>query len=1319
MKEESHIGNYKLDKTIGSGTFGKVKIGTHLITLEKVAVKVLEKSKITQLEDIERVKREIKFLKKLNHTNVIKLLEILEDDNYIYMVMEYAGGGELFNHIVKKRRLNEYEASFFFYQLVEGLDSIHKHSIVHRDLKPENLLFNEHKQLKIIDFGLSNNYIEGSSLLSTPCGSPCYAAPEMVLGQKYSGVKVDTWSIGIILFAMTSGYLPFEDQNNEKLFKKIVKCNLEFPNYVTQNSIDMIYAILDTNPDTRIKLNEIKNHPFYLQGKNLYLKHMRNRYSEIYSSLTINSKNESKFSFIESLGDPIANKNFYFSIRKQSEFLVKKFVVQKMINEYKYSKEEISANLEGNRHNTITSTYSLLVNKYINDIYLVEVLFDQEERKLSMENEALSLTGKLSNYQSENKLNSIDNSNALKENENNLSEKDINKKDNKNCDNCTLNNDSKHIDKVKHTSNFKSDNIVNINNNYITSSCNNNYVINSNKVVVNVSNTIDNKDENTLNIKNPALNKFNKNDPYCPVTTDYNSTNMKYNKSNLVKLNKTNIQKDEHIKDNTVFNKYYSKHCNTLNCNILNSSKANRDNAFNKAYNKFDIKAISNINNKNNDIIKKNSFSINSKAIKQNSNSSRDNHNKKSIINSKDKITYINNINSSTNNSKTMSKNSKSIIEYSKEKAYNKIIKTKTNIKKKNLNSSDNNTIDYNKDLNRINNNDKNKTIDSINNKNNIINKKISVNEVISKKIDLSNSSNLNSNNIKHLETSTNKNKASGFNLNSNIFNYYSNSKVPLNTSYHKKATGSYNISKRDKANIDNENSNLVVNNSNVAKSNTPKHNCYVSNSSSSISKLNSNNKTNKVNNSNFNQKQTTISLTSNSGIEFFKKAKESKNNTDYFNKPVIVKDSNNNSNLNTLSNVDKIFSNKSLNKKKTIDINLIGNKKLNINITKNINKMAVKDLNNILNKTNLNTIDNTINNNNNNNNNNTHNNISNITSNKYNKKSYLNLTNTITPKQYNNNMCNTIISNNIKSTIANTTTYLNTDNNLIYTNKNYPNYEGSNPVNLLKMNIRHNPKIKGKFYNNKNSHSKSNHKVNNNESSIRDHSKSILNIEKLKNDILNTKERIKNISTIDYNNRPIKISKDKSVNFKDKFNFKDMSHLKTDLINSNNIHLKTCKNNIFDKNVLNLNTNSFDLNTNCLNNLNSYLLNKNNKQINKSIKHSTNNSNIPYPISVKNTISKNKNKSINNKHNTSTINNSNYNNLKSIDFEESSKFKYNNINKSNVLVINPSSYKNISNIKSKVANSNIINNINKKEYTFNIKNLENKIASIKAKTIK
>ena len=158
---------------------------------------------------------------------------------------------------------------FFFYQIINAIEYIHKKNIVHRDLKPENLLLTENNKIKIIDFNLSN-YFYKNNLLSTPCGSPCYAAPEMVSGKKYNGFKTDIWAIGIILYAMSCGYLPFEDSDNEILFQKILECDLEFPNFLSFECIDIIKKILNVNPYDRFYINDIKEHSFYLKGKNIY-----------------------------------------------------------------------------------------------------------------------------------------------------------------------------------------------------------------------------------------------------------------------------------------------------------------------------------------------------------------------------------------------------------------------------------------------------------------------------------------------------------------------------------------------------------------------------------------------------------------------------------------------------------------------------------------------------------------------------------------------------------------------------------------------------------------------------------------------------------------------------------------------------------------------------------------------------------------------------------------------------------------------------------------------------------------------------------------
>ena len=269
---EYTIGNYLIKRTLGQGTFGKVKLGIYLPNKEKVAVKILEKDRIIEKDDEIRVRREFDMLAKFNHPNVILVAEIFESSNSFYSVMEYCEGGELFNYIVRNQRLSEEEAAFFYYQLINGLEYIHSLGIVHRDLKPENLLLTNEHLLKIIDFGLSNYFTkdENQKLLITPCGSPCYASPEMVAGKKYNGFKIDIWATGIILYAMLCGYLPFEEKNNDDLFKKILECKVKYPKYIGDKPKDLLKKILVNEPDKRIDIPEIKEHPFFLKGKNIF-----------------------------------------------------------------------------------------------------------------------------------------------------------------------------------------------------------------------------------------------------------------------------------------------------------------------------------------------------------------------------------------------------------------------------------------------------------------------------------------------------------------------------------------------------------------------------------------------------------------------------------------------------------------------------------------------------------------------------------------------------------------------------------------------------------------------------------------------------------------------------------------------------------------------------------------------------------------------------------------------------------------------------------------------------------------------------------------
>ena len=262
------LNDYTLIKDIGEGNFGKVKLAKLKSTKEKFAIKILDKEKLkTQTKST--LFNEIEIISRLDHKNIIHVEKILEDSKNHYIVMEYCEKGELFDYIVNKERLNPAEASLFFYQLINGVEYIHKQGFAHRDLKPENLLLTKEKILKIIDFGLCHDF-DGENFLHTKCGSPSYAAPEILKGFPYDGFKTDIWCCGIILYAMLCGYLPFDGDNNQEIFQSIVECKPEFPDFLEDDSVNLLIWILNSDPKERISIEEIKYHPFYLKGKNYY-----------------------------------------------------------------------------------------------------------------------------------------------------------------------------------------------------------------------------------------------------------------------------------------------------------------------------------------------------------------------------------------------------------------------------------------------------------------------------------------------------------------------------------------------------------------------------------------------------------------------------------------------------------------------------------------------------------------------------------------------------------------------------------------------------------------------------------------------------------------------------------------------------------------------------------------------------------------------------------------------------------------------------------------------------------------------------------------
>ena len=267
--ENLTLSDYELKGILGKGTFSKVKLGMNKNSKEKVAIKIIDKQFTINNNNYERINLEISILRKTSHPNIIKVYDIKEDSSNFYFIMEYCKYGELFQQIINSRHLDVKLSSFYFYQLINGLSYLHSHNIVHRDLKPENLLIGNKKLLKIIDFGLSN-FSNKNNFLSTPCGSPSYAPPEMILGTKYDGMLGDIWSCGVILYVMLCGYLPFDGINNNDLFAKILKCKVNYPKNMDKNAVDLLKNILVANPEKRYNLSQIKKHPFYLKGKRIF-----------------------------------------------------------------------------------------------------------------------------------------------------------------------------------------------------------------------------------------------------------------------------------------------------------------------------------------------------------------------------------------------------------------------------------------------------------------------------------------------------------------------------------------------------------------------------------------------------------------------------------------------------------------------------------------------------------------------------------------------------------------------------------------------------------------------------------------------------------------------------------------------------------------------------------------------------------------------------------------------------------------------------------------------------------------------------------------
>ncbi|KAI3771020.1 hypothetical protein L6452_02171 [Arctium lappa] len=265
--EKNLFGKYEVGKLLGYGAFAKVYQGWDIESEQTVAIKSINKQRIIKGGLTGHVKREISAMRRLRHPNIVRLQEVLANQKKIYFVLEFAKGGELFGKVAKSR-FSEDLSRRYFQQLISAIGYCHSRGVYHRDLKPENLLLDEHWNLKVTDFGLSavTEEVASDGLLHTMCGTPAYVAPEILAKKGYDGAKVDIWSCGIILYVLNAGYLPFNDPNLMVMYRKIYKGEFRVPKWTSPELKQFLSRLLDTNPQTRISVDEIIKDPWFRIG---------------------------------------------------------------------------------------------------------------------------------------------------------------------------------------------------------------------------------------------------------------------------------------------------------------------------------------------------------------------------------------------------------------------------------------------------------------------------------------------------------------------------------------------------------------------------------------------------------------------------------------------------------------------------------------------------------------------------------------------------------------------------------------------------------------------------------------------------------------------------------------------------------------------------------------------------------------------------------------------------------------------------------------------------------------------------------------------
>ncbi|XP_063055747.1 SNF-related serine/threonine-protein kinase [Engraulis encrasicolus] len=326
-------GLYDLDKTLGRGHFAVVKLARHVFTGEKVAVKVIDKTKLDTVAT-GHLFQEVRCMKLVQHPNIVRLYEVIDTQTKLYLILELGDGGDMFDYIMRHEEgLNEELAKKYFAQIVHAISYCHRLHVVHRDLKPENVVFFEKQGLvKLTDFGFSNKFQPGKKL-TTSCGSLAYSAPEILLGDEYDAPAVDIWSLGVILFMLVCGQPPFQEANDSETLTMIMDCKYTVPTHVSNDCKDLINRMLQRDPKRRASLEEIEGHP-WLQG-------VDPSPATKYSTPLVSHKN---------LSEEEHNS-----------------IIQRMVLGDIADREAIVEALETNKYNHITATYYLLAERILRE----------------------------------------------------------------------------------------------------------------------------------------------------------------------------------------------------------------------------------------------------------------------------------------------------------------------------------------------------------------------------------------------------------------------------------------------------------------------------------------------------------------------------------------------------------------------------------------------------------------------------------------------------------------------------------------------------------------------------------------------------------------------------------------------------------------------------------------------------------------------------------------------------------------------------------------------------------------------------------------